>query len=354
MRQWMRWCVVLVAAWGSTASASASAKQYGKAPAEVIHWPLPWAGGASLEYDEDRERVLEYKGVGTRTTSRSVTRIWTLRQEGEGFVQGWTTLAVLEREVAASEVERQVARQMEDAFGTMTLEVRLAADGTYAAIANLAPIRSRLQQLVDGWVKQFAGTPKGRNAGASADQAVQQRLLTTYASLAMLEGQLSLLPRTYNFVAGGGVGLDHEYVYDDLGANPVGGDPFPMNGRFTLRRDELHQGWLMMEWSTAIDRVKGGPILAATARKLLGAEYVARSGKELSDLLEQAANDLDIGSSTRFRIDPVTGIVQWMQLVQRRRIGDRNDVRTTTLQLRSRPWVAPPPGAGAAAADAVR
>ena len=74
MRQWMRWGVVLVAAWGTTASASASAKQYSKAPAEVIHWPLPWAGGASLEYDAQTERAPEYTGAGTRTTSPSVMR----------------------------------------------------------------------------------------------------------------------------------------------------------------------------------------------------------------------------------------------------------------------------------------
>jgi tetratricopeptide (TPR) repeat protein len=56
------------------------------------------------------------------------------------------------------------------------------------------------------------------------------------------------------------------------------------------------------------------------------------------------AGNIDIGSSTRFRIDPVTGIVQWMQLVQRKRVGDRNEVRTTTLTLRKDEYAAAPAG----------
>ena len=41
------------------------------------------------------------------------------------------------------------------------------------------------------------------------------------------------------------------------------------------------------------------------------------------------------------RDSPKTGVVQWMQFVQRRRVGDRNDLRTSTLSLRAEPYVKP-------------
>ena len=76
-------------------------------------------------------------------------------------------------------------------------------------------------------------------------------------------------------------------------------------------------------------------------RKLLGEEFTAKGGKEQEEALQELSSDLDIGSSTRFRIDPKTGVVQWMQFVQRRRVGDRNDLRTSTLSLRAEPYVKP-------------
>jgi hypothetical protein len=83
-------------------------------------------------------------------------------------------------------------------------------------------------------------------------------------------------------------------------------------------------------------------------RKLMGAQAAQGEGKPGQPTLEQATANIDIGSSTRFRIDPATGIVQWMQTVQRRRVGQRNEVLTTTLQLRKEKFVAPAAGTAVA------
>ena len=40
-----------------------AAKEYSKAPAEVVEWPLPWAEGVSLDYDDSSERITEVKGA---------------------------------------------------------------------------------------------------------------------------------------------------------------------------------------------------------------------------------------------------------------------------------------------------
>ena len=329
----------------------AAAKEYRKPPATRIDWPLPWATGASLDYDQSNEHVLEYRGVGTHTTRRRITRISTVGRAGNGFVQGWTTLAVFERELTPSqssphttpqaswEADPAMAQVIEDAFGKMTLQVKLAQDGTYAGIENLLPLQARLQQLIDEMAVRSGPDRQAAQLPAAERMAMHDRLLIAYSRRPLLEAELSLLPIAYNFASGGGVGLDYEYVYEDLTANPLGGDPFPMTVRMTLRRDELREDWLLMEWSTALDRVRGGPILAAMVGQLLGPPPLQRSTKQDSDALAHAAEDLDFGTSTRFRIDPATGIVQWMQTVQRRRIGDCNDVRATTLSLRSEPYV---------------
>ena len=326
----------------ATSAQAALGKDFSKttsaAPPEPVHWPLLWTHGEPLDYDDSTEHILETKGVGTRTHSRGITRIWTSRGS-EGVVQRWTSLASLGRETNTSEAEQAFMQEMEREFRDTTLEVRLTEEGTFSGIANIQVIQSRYQEIFNAWLEREG--KKNKAPVAMEDEKIRQRLLAAYTSVPVLEAQLSNLPSAYNFPSGGGLGLDFEYEYEDQGANPLGGEPFPMTGRMTLSPDELHPGWLMLEWTIGIDREKGGPILAEAVRKLLGEEFTAKGGKEKAEALQELSSDLDIGSSTRFRIDPKTGIVQWMQFVQRRRVGDRNDLRTSTLSLRAEPYVKP-------------
>ena len=328
-------CLLITTLWGQAAQGKDFSKVESAAPPEPVHWPLLWSHGGALDYDDSTEHILETKGVGTRSHSRGITRISTSRGN-DGVLQRWKSLVPVERESNAPEAEQAFAQEMEREFSDATLEVRLAEDGTYAGIANMAVIQSRYQKVFNAWLER---EEKKNKAPASIDdEKARQRLLEAYTSLPVLEAQLSNVPRAYNFPSGGGIGLDFEYEYEDQGANPIGGEPFPMTGRMTLRPDELHPGWLMLEWNMAIDREKGSAILAEAVRKLFGEEFMAKGGKEYEEALKQRLSDLDIGSSTRFRIDPKTGVVQWMQFVQRRRVGDRNDLRTTTLSLRAEPY----------------
>lgn len=319
-----------------------AAKEYSKAPAEVVEWPLPWARGVSLDYDDTSERIIEVKGVGNRVVTTGVTRIRVIGEDAQGFVQSWTTLDSDTRYEKVSDTGQLMLQELTASMGSMPLEVRLAPDGTYAGIANLDAVHKRFGTVAKPQFERIlANGGKPLTGGVRAGLQNVFDLLTTRP---VLEMQLSILPAAYNFVSRGGLALEHEYQYQDQGPNPQGGEAYPMTGRMTLHKDELHEGWLMMEWSLGIDREKGGEILAIAARDLLGDAFLVDGGKEAQDAVTQMTGNIDIGSSTRFRIDPATGIVQWMQLVQRKRIGDRNEVRTTTLNLRKDEYAAAPGG----------
>lgn len=319
-----------------------AAKEYSKAPAEVVEWPLPWAKGVSLDYDDTSERITEIKGVGNRVVTTGVTRIRVIGEDAQGFVQSWTTLDSDTRYEKVSDTGQLILQELTASMGSIPLEVQLATDGTYAGIANLDAVHKRFSAVAKPQFERILA-----NGGKPLAEGVRAGLRNVFDLLStrpVLEMQLSILPAAYNFVSRGGLGLEHEYQYQDQGPNPQGGDAYPMTGRMTLHKDELHEGWLMMEWSLGIDRDKGGEILATSARGLLGDAFLAGGGKEAQDAIAQMVGNIDIGSSTRFRIDPATGIVQWMQLVQRKRVGDRNEVRTTTLTLRKDEYVAAPGG----------
>lgn len=317
-----------------------AAKEYSKAPAEVIEWPLPWARGVSLDYDDASERISEVKGVGNRVVTTGVIRIRIIGEDAQGFVQSWTTLDSDARYEKVSDAGQLILQELTASMGGMPLEVRLAPDGTYAGIANLDAVHKRFGAMAKPQFERILAN--GGKPMADGVRAGLRNIFDLLGSRPVLEMQLSMLPTAYNFVSRGGLGLEHEYQYQDQGPNPQGGEAYPMTGRMTLRKDELHEGWLMLEWNLGIDREKGGEILAAAARGLLGDAFLAAGGREAQDAIAQMAGNIDIGSSTRFRIDPATGIVQWMQMVQRKRVGDRNDVRTTTLTLRKDKYEAIP------------
>lgn len=328
-----RWIPVVFALTASIALVwSLAAKEYSKAPAEAVDWPLPWAKGVSLDYDASGERIIEVKGVGNRVVTTGVTRIRIIGEDAQGFVQSWATLDSDTRYEKVSDAGQLMLQELAASMGDMPLEVRLAPDGSYAGIANLDLIHKRFSAVAKPQFERILA-----NGGKPMAQGVRAGLQNVFDLLTtrqVLEMQLSTVPAAYNFVSRGGLVLEQEYQYEDQGPNPQGGEAYPMTGRMTLHKDELHEGWLLMEWSLGIDRERGGEILSAAARSLLGDAFLADGGKDAQDAIAQMAGNIDIGSSTRFRIDPATGIVQWMQLVQRKRVGDRNEVRTATLTLR--------------------
>lgn len=317
----------------------AQAKQYHKAPSELEAWPLPWAKGVSLDYDRTSESVLEVKGRGNRMQTEGVLRIEVERAGADGFVQSWISLGSKTRYLEVSDPLQLLTQDMAASLAAMPLQVRLNAEGHYGSIANLDEVQARFSAMIKPRIDKLLES--GGEPLSAGIRSGLKNVFSAYSARPVLEMQLSVLPAAYHFMGAGGIGLDYEYNYEDLGASPLGGEPFPMTGRFTLRKDELHEGWLLMEWSTAVDRDKGGPLLAEVARKVLGEAFIADGGKAMQDQIAQMASSIDVGTSSRFRLDPSTGIVQWMQLVQRKRLGDRNDVHTTTLALRKHKYTGP-------------
>ncbi|MET0582338.1 MAG: tetratricopeptide repeat protein [Pseudoxanthomonas sp.] len=320
----------------------AGAKQHDKPPSQLQEWPLPWSSQSTLDYDSSTESVLEVAGKGSRIQTDGILRISTEKAGADGFLQSWTPLTGRTRYLTVSDPSQLLLQDLATSLSGIPLKISLSSDGNYAGIANLEQVQSRFNALLKPRFDRILDA-RGKPVPAGVRSGLKN-VMAAYGAGPVLEMQLSVLPTAYNFMSNGGMGLDYEYRYEDTGANPLGGEPFPMAGRFTLRKDELRPGWLLLEWSTAVDREKGGPLLARLARTLLGEAFLADSGKRVQDQIARMADNIDIGTSSRFRIDPGTGIVQWMQLVQRRRVGDRNDVRTTTLALRPERYSGPAKG----------
>lgn len=308
-----------------------AAKRMGKPPSAVVEWTLPWQQGRRVQYDVTSELVMSMGAAESRYQRSAVTSIVIVAADADGYRQRWTGSAGTSEYDNMPEPMQQVTSALTENLADLPLDVQLDANGNFRAIDNMDDIQPRFAAAMDTWIR--ATLAKGATLTPEFRSGIDNvsRLAT---SAKMLESQLGGLPVAYNFLGNGGVGLDHEYSYRDQIGNPAGGEAYPAVGRMTLRKDALQPGWYMLDWTLTMDREAGGRIASESATQVLGKDFVRAGGKEVDEALAALRSGIDVGTSTRIRIDPSTGLVQWLQLVEYKRLGSRNQVTTTTMTLR--------------------
>ncbi|RNF84425.1 hypothetical protein [Montanilutibacter psychrotolerans] len=309
-----------------------AAKRMGKPPSALVEWTLPWQQGRRVQYDVTSELVLSTGATESRYQRSAVTTIEIVAAGTDGYRQRWTEGAGKSEYDNMPEPMQQVTSALAESLADLPLDVQLDASGNFRSIENLDDIQPRFAAAMDAWMRTALSgkaamlSPEFRSGIDNAS-----RLAT---SPKVLESHLGGLPVAYNFLGDGGIGLDHEYSYHDEIGNPTGGEAYPAVGRMTLRKDALQPGWYMLDWTLTMDREAGGRIVSESAAQLLGEDFLRAGGKEVDEALAALRSGIDVGTSTRIRLDPSTGLVQWLQLVEYKRLGSRNQVTTTSMTLR--------------------
>lgn len=283
-----------------------------------VSWPRI-APGTVLDYDlRQSNRYVRPGG----TSSVEVVQRLRVAQGAAGNEQHWTRHEV---EVDVRGDRRDAARAVQQALAaaiaSQAFRVRLAGDGTAEAVLDVEAMLPALRAAME---RAIAETP-GHRPGDPAVAA----LLDGVSRAEVYGMHLLKLPAMLNFPSGGGVVPGERFGYDDEAPNPVTGEPFPMRGEFVLEAAPPG-GEHTLRWEVFIDPVKGAPILWRTVERLFGEDIPAQVRSQLPE-------QIHMGTVTRFRIDPATGVVTWMHAVETRRILRNEDVVETTLALRRAP-----------------
>ena len=136
-----------------------------------------------------------------------------------------------------------------------------------------------------------------------------------------------MTPAQLNALLAGGMVPGQVYEIEDLGENPLGGDPYPMLGNVRVTVDAADPRFLNAEWKIALHPTKSAPLLWAAVEKLTGTPFPA-------ELRQGLPRQIDVHTELDVRIERATGIVQRMHRVETRKIMDSLETKTTTMTLR--------------------
>ena len=325
----------LAAMCGLVLCTGAQAKEFGKAGAVAttreVSWPVPWQLGTKLEYDEVDETVTFQGERESRSTTTAIATVEILEARDDGFLQRWTWRDGRTDDEGIDELVRRATAAAMKGLEDLPLDVRLDREGAYVGVDNIQSLAVKAREAMHRVAKESFADRK-RPLGAKEQEGLL-RMIDTVTTPEVLENMVASVPSRYNFVSGGGLTPGRLYEYEDEGPNPFGGAPFPMHDTMQVEPDAT-PGWYLFHWTMTMDREKGSAVLADAVERLLKTGQAKLTKAESETVREQVLKDTDVNFSARFRVDGRTGIVQWMQLVQAKRVGGRNTVQTSTLTLR--------------------
>lgn len=308
-------------------------------PAEdgpMVEWPLPWeSADARLVYDVRITGTRERPGVRYTVDGDWVLAVSSDPDQAPGRGQSWAVSDLrLDFSDQAPPEQRSLLTALARAPVDAALKVALDEDGAAAAITNLAPLAISFRETYNRSQDASIAAALGRIEDVSRRPAAEinmkgarQRMAIMLASDDVVMGLLMQLPAAYNFPGRGGVPADETLDYDDEGPNPMGGEPFPMLGSLRLSPPGADGADLEFLWELRLHPTRSPPIILALTEKVMGHSMPDEVRKEMPA-------SVDISFTTRYRIDPATGAVRWMERTETRNLLGIAESTVTTFTLR--------------------
>jgi hypothetical protein len=307
------------------------------APSEdSVRWPSPWAtAGTRLVYDVRSSGTRKRAGREYGIEGAWVQEIRANPDQAPHGGQVWSTrgLELTFGESAPDDV-RAIVTATSQAPVERSLELALDADGAVTSLSNLPDVAAQVRAVFnrsqdEGMVARLAAIedPAARVTAEIAFKGARQRMATLLASDEVVSGLMLQLPTAYNFPGQGDVPAGETLTYDDVGPNPLGDEPFPMQGSLRLSPPGPAGADLEMVWELRLHPTRATPVLVALVEKVAGQPM---SKAELARVPET----VDFSFVTRYRIDPATGAVRWMQRTETRKLLDSSEVTVITFTLR--------------------
>lgn len=306
-------------------------KSSSKPDPNALSWPLPWQPGMVLTYDQAYESEESKDGESMRIRSTDVLELRMSERAGGGWVQRWTGRAPqVQTEGLPPQMQKLMAVAVES-FRDLPIDIALGPEGHFENVANLPDVQPRYRRALQGMFDGVLGELKGK-PGASEAEVMFARMVDAMSAPAVLESQLGETPAAYNFVSRGGLVPDRRYDYDDEYANPLDGEMIASSNSLLLSRPADDTKAVDVHWTVRPDLDAITAVIARFVDRTLQGQ--APAGKEREAMVAKLKADAEFVTEVTYRVDPQSGIVQRMELVQRKRFGGKQETERTTLVLR--------------------
>lgn len=327
MGKWTRSIVALVCALVMPFAAAGGDKT--AADDGKLSWPSPWKPGVTLTYDEQYESVDKRGDTVMRITASDVVDVATGRTSSGGLAQTWTGRdPKFSTEGLPAEMAPMIKAAAES-FKDLSVNVVLAAEGHYESISNLDTLLPRYRTAIE---RMLAAVPMPADTQqAKVLKDGMARIVDMLTAPALVEQELAKLPAAYNFVAGGGLAVGTEYEYEDESASPLGAGTIKRRNVITMTPAAPGEGTMALRWLIEPDTDATMAMVAQFVRQVAGDQA---KDAEITKTLEQLRKEAAFRTEVNYLVDTRTGIVERMELVEIKRVGNKDETERTVLTRR--------------------
>jgi hypothetical protein len=294
---------------------------------DTANWPWPWDAPRTLSYD--LEQRIETTRRGRTSLMRSTEIQHITGDPGGGQVWRASDAKVEYPEGFAAEQRAQV-EALNRSINRIGVRVTLDAQGATTGIGNLAELLPEFRRSIEAVAlpaQEKALAAMENEAERARAKETSDRLLQAITSEAVIAAELMRLPVAYNFPGKGGVVMGETIQYEEDAPNPLGGDPFPMQGSFRVDPPATEGGPIEMTWTVTMDPERSAPVLLDTAERMMGKTLSADERAKLPGRVV-------LRVVTRYRIDAATGVIQWLERSETRDVFGARDERFLVMTLR--------------------
>lgn len=334
-RRWTRWVVaaatLALCATGAAAEKRSFSKTSSLPDPDALSWPVPWKPGMVLVYDQHHESERVEGEHVLRMTGTDVVELRLSGRGDGGWVQRWIGRDPrLQADGLPPQVEKMMAAAVVS-FRDLPIDVALNASGHFENVANLPDVQPRYRRALQGMFDTLLAELKGK-PGADQAEVMFARMVDTASSPAVLESQLGETPAAYNFVTSGGLVPGRQYDYDDEYANPIDGELIASRNSLLLTRAADEPGAVDVRWTVRPDPEGTTAAVMRFVERTMPAS--AMTDTERDAFAAKLKADAEFVTEVSYRVDPASGIVQRMELVQRKHFAGKREKERTTLVLR--------------------
>jgi len=301
-----------------------------------LTWPLMAKDGTEHHYETHTLNTEEKAGNKKQVSGESVTVVKHRADGNGGFIQTWSWRDSKSNYEGYGESESGLRKMLAEAFGGVELQVSLDKDSYYSKIINSEEIAGKMSTMFGKAFDEGAKNARdGKKLSLTAQQeseleAIRKNMVAMISNPIAVENIVGKTPQLFNFFNGGGLDPTSAFELDEQGANPFGGEPFPLKVHMELNLFEDDPGFVQATYISSLDKEKGVPILMDAVEKLLNSKLSEEERKKFS-------GNVEVTHRADMRIRLSDGLIHFYRQTETKNIVDKKEVNEIEMTLLETP-----------------
>jgi hypothetical protein len=266
-------------------------------PQSSIYLVPRWNQGQKYQFEiiKTRQRYKDGKSI-LKGTTRTELEIEVLKAGKEGHVIRWAFGETKFDDPKLAEIVME--QQLTNLLKGMQIILEVDSESTIIGVQNWKEVRNSVSRMLD---TMTAALQKSGQDSITIEK-VRAQVDSMFATKEQIELLCTREAQVYFMPLGRRYRLSKTIQYEDLLPNPLGGEPIPSRGAFSLKAINRGPGQAIVTWKQEVDPEEAARVLEKTVK-----DMSARIGKPVPN--EERFGPLVMQDNAEFTIEIASGLV---------------------------------------------